>query len=75
MTALPPTEHPQSLSSPDPGNQITDFPGGAVTLLRDVLRHINSWQCAIRSGKGHLIEESMADVGCEIDDFLDRGEE
>ena len=72
MTAPHPTEHPHSPTSPDPGNQITDHSGGAVTLLLDVLRHIESWQCAMRSGKG--VQESMADVGCEIDDFLDRGE-
>ena len=74
MTALPPTEHPHSPTSPDPGNQLTESSGGAVPLLRRVLRQIESWQCAIRSGKGSLVLEGMAEAGCEIDDFLDRGE-
>ena len=73
MTALPPTEHPQSPTSPDPN--LTNFPGGAVPLLRRVLRQIESWQWSLKCGHGSLVQESMAEAGCEIDDFLDRGEE
>ena len=72
MTALPPTEHPHSPTSPTPGNQLTESSGGAVPLLRRVLRQIESWQCALKGGHGVL--EAMAEAGCEIDDFLDRGE-
>ena len=72
MTALH-LPNPQSSSQPDPGKtSITDFSRGAVTLLRRTLRQIESWQCALRSGKGDLVLEDMADAGCEIDDFLDK---
>lgn len=54
-----------------------DFSRGAVTLLRRTLRQIESWQCALKAGKGNLVQESMAEAGCDIDDYLDlidRGE-
>ena len=69
----PPLPNPQIPTSPEPGTNAIDFPRGAVTLLRRTLRHIESWQCALKSGKGNLVQEDMASTGCEIDDFLDRG--
>ena len=67
---VPHLPNPQSSSQPTPGKPtLTNFSGGAVPLLRRVLRQIESWQCALKSG--HEVLEGMAEAGCEIDDFLD----
>ena len=71
MTA-PHLPNPQSSTSPDPN--LTDFPGGAVPLLRQMLRHIEGWQWSLKCGNVNLVQEGMAEAGCEIDDFLERGE-
>ena len=74
LTVPPPSPNPPIPTSPTSGKPTTtDFSGGAVTLLRLTLRRIEGWQCALKSGKGNLVQESMAITGCEIDDFLGQG--
>ena len=74
MTA-PPLPNPQIPTLPKPGKPTIDFSRGAVTGLREVLRQIEGWQRSLYLGESRRVRKEMADVGCEIDDFLGRGED
>lgn len=68
MTAPRPTLNP---TSSVPGKHTIDQ-RGAVTLLTEVLRKIEGWQCSLEVAEdGWYLLDDMAETGCDIDDFLE----